>query len=426
MKFSLSKLFRVRTSKKMVPPQDPKPKVNLIIDTDIFSDVDDAGALLLAATSPHANLLGVLVNKPSTYSVLCASAIVSYYTSSQSKEPIPIGVYRHRCPDGTTSPLLDRTFLDVVYWHLGEFCSKIAYQYGCDKTQTGTFINPSIPWGEAEKAYDSVKLYRKLLAEAEDDSVTIVSIGFLDNLSLLIDSTGAEGSSNLSGKELISKKVKEIIIMGGRYPPLQAPPSSSQPSSPTVGRTGIRSWNFFGSGPNLPHHNGGNGQGLGVKGAMNFINQLPTLRKDYQWKGRVVYVGEEVGRDILTGAELVAEGPKGDPVGKAYRYYAYGEGRASWDPVAVLYAIYGLGEAGKEEWFKWNEDYRKGRNWVEKDGSNTWHDDKETTNQYVLAFRKGKDSETMVAKEIEKLFLEGARNAAREKVVSNREVGAKG
>ncbi|KAK3490263.1 Inosine/uridine-preferring nucleoside hydrolase domain-containing protein [Neurospora hispaniola] len=368
--------------------QDSNPKKNLIIDTDLFSDVDDAGALLLASTSLHINLLGVLVNKPSTYSVLAASAIVSYYTRSQNKA-IPIGVFRHPTSDGTVTPLPDTTFLDVVHWHLGEFASKIAYQFGSPSSPD--YVKkpkgPSIPWGHAADAWDAVQLYRKLLSEADDESVTIASIGFLDNLSLLLDSK-PDSLSPLTGRQLISQKVAELVVMGGRYPE-------------------GRSWNFFGSDPDSPHHNGGRGLGLGPKGTANVVNNWPTLQKD-GWKGRVVYVSDEVGGNVLTGAELVKKGPKGDPVGRAYGYYAYGEARPSWDPVAVLYAIDGLGEL-----FKYDERYGHGRNWVDdQDGSNRWIWEEDTKNQFVLASMA--DHET-VAREIDRLFLEGALSAVTER-----------
>ncbi|KAK1954729.1 hypothetical protein LY78DRAFT_686728 [Colletotrichum sublineola] len=52
---------------------------NIIVDTDLFSDCDDAGALLLVATSPDVNLLGVNINLESSFLVLAALAILDYY-----------------------------------------------------------------------------------------------------------------------------------------------------------------------------------------------------------------------------------------------------------------------------------------------------------------------------------------------------------
>lgn len=121
----------------------------------------DAGALLVAATSPTVNLLAVNINYPSTYSALAASAILAHYGHSE----IPIGVRR---------PLTNITFFDSWYYALGEYTSKIAFQWS----------GGSLPWGHAEEAWNPVELYRKVLGEAEDGSVTIASIGFLDNVSL--------------------------------------------------------------------------------------------------------------------------------------------------------------------------------------------------------------------------------------------------
>jgi hypothetical protein len=114
---------------------------------------------MLAATSPDANILVVNINYPSTYSAITVSAILSHYGQPQ----VPIGIIR---------PLTNVTFFDDWVFELGEYASKIAYH----------FSGGSIPWGHAEDAWDPTKLYRKVLAEAEDDSVTIVSIGFLDNV----------------------------------------------------------------------------------------------------------------------------------------------------------------------------------------------------------------------------------------------------
>jgi hypothetical protein len=106
------------------------------------------------------NLLAVNINCPSSYSAVAASAILAHYGRSD----VPISIKR---------PLTDETFFDSRNYKLGEYASKIAYQWS----------SGSLPWGHAEDAWDPVKLYRKTLARADDSSVTIVSIGFLDNVS---------------------------------------------------------------------------------------------------------------------------------------------------------------------------------------------------------------------------------------------------
>lgn len=54
---------------------------------------------------------------------------------------------------------------------------------------------------------DPVTFYKDTLSAAEDQSVTIVAIGFLTNLHDLYYSDG--------GPELIQRKVKELVIQGG-------------------------------------------------------------------------------------------------------------------------------------------------------------------------------------------------------------------
>ncbi len=187
-------------------------KKNLIIDTDLFSDVEyahapdralrcpfltttsDAGALLLAATLPAANLLAVNVNSHSSYSALAASAILAHY----GKAHVPIGAIR---------PLTNTTFFDGWYFELGEYASKIAYH----------FPGGNLAWGRAEDAWDPVALYRKTLAEADDASVTIVSIGFLDNVR-------NSDPCTLSFSNLLTNNQTPIS-----YPPSSTPPQTLTP-----------------------------------------------------------------------------------------------------------------------------------------------------------------------------------------------------
>ncbi|OAA80777.1 inosine/uridine-preferring nucleoside hydrolase [Akanthomyces lecanii RCEF 1005] len=307
---------------------------NLIIDTDLFSDVDDAGALLLAATAPHVNLLAVNVNYPSTFSALAASAILAHY----NRADVPIGIRR---------PLTNNTFFDAWYYELGEYASKIAHQWS----------GGSLPWGHAEKAWDPVALYRKALSEADDESVTIASIGFLDNLSGLLNST-ADAFSTLPGRQLVEAKVSELVIMGGGYP---------------FGH----SYNFWGSDPGLAAH---------------VVNT---------WDGRIVFVGDDVGKFVRTGGLLMANGPRSDPVRKAYICYTFLQPQSSWDPLTVLYAMNGLGDV-----FRFGNEY--GYNYIEANGSNRWVWDKEARKQ---SFLRLKVDDATAAAEVDRLFLRGALSA---------------
>ncbi|KAB2575685.1 hypothetical protein DBV05_g5676 [Lasiodiplodia theobromae] len=310
-------------------------KKNLIIDTDLFSDVDDAGALLLAATSSKVNILAVNVNYPSSYSALAASAILAHY----GHEDVPVGVMR---------PLTNESFFDDFYFELGEYASKVAYHWS----------GGSLSWGDAGSAWDPVSLYRKVLAEQEDSSVTIASIGFFDNLSGLLNST-ADAYSNSSGLELVQSKVAELVIMGGGYP------------------SGYE-YNFWGSNSSLTAH---------------VVNN---------WPGKMTFSGSELGGNVTSGASLTVEAPAGDPVAAAYRWYTgYNVSRFSWDPLTVLYACEGTADL-----FEYANEF--GYNHVHPNGSNNWVYDETATNQHWLQLKV--DNET-VARKLDRLYLEGAVSA---------------
>ncbi|KAL1845753.1 hypothetical protein Daus18300_014455 [Diaporthe australafricana] len=349
----------------------------LIIDTDLYSDVEyvppkqgaslplppdsffviaadrgdsDAGALLVAATLPESDLRAVNVNYASTFSALAASAILAYY----GHEKTPIGIPR---------PLNNNTFFDTWDYNLGEYAAKVAFHWS----------GGSLPWGHADDAWDPVELYRKTLSEAEDGSLKIVSIGFLDNISGLLNST-ADTYSPLDGPELVRRKVSELVIMGGGYP-------------------SGHSWNFWGSG-----------------------HPARTSQVINDWDSTIplTFVGDDTGKYVLAGGALMDDGPAADPVRRAYTYYTYGltPGRASWDPLAVLYAICGLGAL-----FRRGNDF--GYNHVESgNGSNYWVWDERVTNQSFL--RLAVPNETAAA-EVDRLFLNGARSATGDEQLPSRE-----
>ncbi|MEJ0107086.1 MAG: hypothetical protein WDO19_33120 [Bacteroidota bacterium] len=64
---------------------------------------------------------------------------------------------------------------------------------------------------------DAIDLYRNVLSAQPDKSVTIVTVGFLTNLSNLLQSNPDKYSS-LNGKELVQKKVKQLVCMAARFP----------------------------------------------------------------------------------------------------------------------------------------------------------------------------------------------------------------
>ncbi|KAB8263255.1 inosine-uridine preferring nucleoside hydrolase-domain-containing protein, partial [Aspergillus pseudonomiae] len=314
------------------------PVTKLIIDSDLFSDVDDVAALLVACGHPTATLMGVMINYPSIYSALAASSILGYYSYSD----VPVGLKR---------PFSNDTFFDAWSYQLGEYASKVAYNWR---------HNASMPWGDASSAWYPVELYRKLLSKADDHSVTIASIGFLDNLSELLSSPSDEYSP-LSGHDLVKAKVTELVIMGGAYP------------------CGYE-YNFYGN------------------------NASATAHVVSTWPGPMTFSGSELGATVYSGARLTVEGPDGDPVNAAYRWYTgYNMSRSSWDPLTVLYAIDGLGSM-----FEYANN--GGQNYIYPNGRNEWLPDNPLYPQKYLKLRM---SETQAGEILDVLYLDTARRAAR-------------
>ncbi|KAJ7248509.1 inosine/uridine-preferring nucleoside hydrolase [Mycena rebaudengoi] len=258
------------------PPPAASPKKNICINTDVYNDAGDIGVLLVAATSPQVNLLAVNVDSGSDYSALATSAVLAYYNHSH----VPIGVNR---------PSTNKTFYDDITYDLGEYASKVAYNYKSDKQ--------FLKWPNgAASAPDPVALYRKELSKQPDKSVTIVSIGLFVILSGLLNST-ADAYSHLTGPELIRAKVAELVVMGGDYPR-------------------GHEYNFYSDRP-------------------MFTAQVINTWKDLT---PIAYVGDTLGNDVLSGLDLQLHGPDKDPVKAGYR---------CWDTLTLLYAIGGRGKLFK-------------------------------------------------------------------------------
>lgn len=190
----------------------------IILDTDLYSDVDDAGALLLLLTEPpHVETLAVCLSHPSRYSALAAAGMIDYYASSSARKPIPLGLplQRHSLRSECCGRLTNESFFDQYYFRFGEYASKVAYGWA-RRSPTTAEISPPSPVASSDDAGSSlgwddvapegtvrdggmhwgnaVDVYRRVLAhvlrEAEESGrldesswkVTVVVIGFLDNV----------------------------------------------------------------------------------------------------------------------------------------------------------------------------------------------------------------------------------------------------
>jgi hypothetical protein len=164
---------------------------SLIIDTDMLTDCDDAGALAMAhalADAGEVELLGVVLNGQDTHGK--HSAVVSAINRHYGRGSLPIGVDKR--PEGTT-PRKASSYSRAVF---------------------DGFPHDGLT--DAQRP-DALTVYRQLLAAAPDRSVTIAGIGFLSNLDTLLRSPGDTIDAR-DGVALVKAKVRLLSLMGGTYP----------------------------------------------------------------------------------------------------------------------------------------------------------------------------------------------------------------
>ncbi|MBN1443937.1 MAG: nucleoside hydrolase [Planctomycetes bacterium] len=269
--------------------RSPRP-VPIIYDTDIGTDVDDAGALAILhvlADRGEARILAAMSANSGRWSAPAIDVINTYY----GRGDLPIGSSR-------TGPDDEMWYRDVV---------------------------PAFPHDLADgrAAPEAVGLYREILAAQPDHSVTIVVVGWLTNMAGLLSSASDENSP-LDGKALVAAKVKELVVMGGSWP---------------------------------------NNEG---EGEYNFhMDGAAAHKVASDWPGKIMFTG--LGRDVMTGARLMAEETNAQPVRAFYSKFLEANNvpaRSSWDLIAVLYAVRELGDC-----FSAATD---GRCVTREDGSNTW------------------------------------------------------
>jgi inosine-uridine nucleoside N-ribohydrolase len=270
----------------------PAP-VPIIFDTDIMGDVDDVGAVAVLhalANRGEAKILamGVCVKNP--WSPLCLDALNTYF----GRPDVPLGVVK--------GPAHNRA---------SKYAQAIAEEF-------------PHALKSADAAPDAAIVYREVLAQQPDRRVVMVSVGQLANFRNLLK-TGPDQHSDLDGRDLVKRKVRVWVCMGGKFP---------------EGREA------------------------------NLVNDGPAAAYAVaHWATPIIFSGWEIGNEIMTGAGLW-KAPKGTPVRRAYELYNGLKNRQSWDQTAVLYAVRGLDGGLADFW-----DVRsKGHLQVNEDGSNVWQE----------------------------------------------------
>jgi len=304
--------------------------IKLIFDTDMDTDCDDAGAaamLYAMADKGEVEVLATMVSSKYKWSVPAMDVINTYY----NRPDMPIG-----SPKGKAAPTNRGS----------KFAEQLVKEFPHDLLTT-------------KDAPDALKLYRKILAKQPDSSVIILTVGYLTNLHDLLNSK-ADQYSSLNGMELVKKKVKRCIIMGGKYP----------------ADTQTKVWGNF-----RPH----------PEAIINVAANWPTLITftgggDFAWAA-------------ATGIRLT-ETPKNNPVRRAYELFFKGtiQSRHSADPIAVYVAVRGV-----EPYLKLAT---KGYNHIFENATHEWRTSpNDPRHQHVSALAKGIKS-VEVIKAMEDLMVQ--------------------
>ncbi len=300
-------------------------QVKLIFDTDFGGDADDLGALAMLHNfidQGECELLAVMCWNLEEYAVSAIDAVNRFY-----KHPdIPIGSRQgeHAYIDWNHSKPLTDNFPYERHWS-------------------------NVP--------STTTLYRQLLSQAQDHEIVIVTVGPLANILYLLESE-ADSISPLNGIELVRRKVKEFVIMGGQFP------------------SGESEWNFNGNMPGI---------------TKDVVEQIPVP---------ITFSGYEVGLNIKTG-EVFNELAVDTPLHVAFLHFC---AHAPWlnhqfkgsiydnstyDQTAILYAI----RNGEGEYW---EKIKDGYCLPDDTGGNLWIKDKNRNHAYLRLLKTEEEMATII------------------------------
>lgn len=231
---------------------------DVIFDTDIGPDCDDAGAFAIMAEMAKKYDIRILgaANCTSNPHGTDALAVLSEHFGLD----IPLGEHRGY----------------EILRNSDKYNRPLAKKYDI----------------KAKNASPAAEFYKKLLSKAEDDSVTVISVGPLTNIAEILEKE----------PKLFNSKVNSIVAMAGKFP---------------------------------------SGKEFNIE---SDIKAAKTVFEKF--RNVIICSGFEIGKDIMTG---FAEKPlKDSPVYDCYREYLGKKEppllRDSWDLTAVQYAFEGNGE----------------------------------------------------------------------------------
>ena len=281
-----------------------KQRVPIILDTDIGPDYDDVGAIAVLyalADKGGALPLAIIASNKNELVAPTIDVLNTYF----GHPDMPIGA-----PKGHGA--------DLGAWQKWPEMLIEKYPHHIQSTS-------DVP--------DAVTIYRKILANQPDHSVTIATIGFLTNLSNLLNSK-PDKFSKLPGKELIKRKVKKLVSMAGWFP---------QGREYNLLIDSVASANVFGS-----------------------------------WPTPIIFSGFEIGKQIKTGLGLIKDSSLHSPVKDVFAFCIPkakedSAGRMSWDETTVLVAI-----RGANPYFGLKRGHI-----IIHGGNNSWKDDPQGSQYYL-------------------------------------------
>ncbi len=265
--------------------------VKMIFDTDMGNDIDDAlalGVIHALQSRGECELLAVTLSKDNDF----AGPFVDLVNTFYGRGNIPIGVVRN----GKTPE--DSRYLTEPVKALDNGQQRYPHDLRSGKD-----------------APEAVGLLRKILAEQPDGSVALVVVGFSTNATRLLDSP-ADKFSPLTGKELITRKVRVLSMMAGMF---------SQANR-------VKEYNVF-------------------------IDSPAAAKIFSEWPTPLVASGFEIGQAIKFPAFNIERDfayVKHHPLKQAYELYQkMPYDRETWDLTSVLYAVrpnhgyFGLSSVGQ-------------------------------------------------------------------------------
>ncbi len=280
--------------------------IKLLLDTDMMTDCDDMAALAMTHNMMDAGECDILclgTSSKNPFSAPTVSTLNLYHHHN-----IPIGAPKNGT--GYDAP-----------WK-SAFLEKVATEFPVEHASNDDFE-------------DALRVYRRTLANAADNEVTLLTIGYSTNIATLLKS-GADDISPLTGLELCRRKFSRWVCMQGNFPVDDA------------------------------------------RDNVNFTRDAPAAYYAMAHFPRpIVHVGREIGHNIFVGENL-RHTPAANPTRRAYELH---RPAANWDhhtadPSTVLYAVRGEGP-----YFTLSE---KGRIDMKEDCSFRWVNDANGNQHHVI------------------------------------------